>query len=360
MQGEVEWWEVQPQERTWTGLPHGSGSDGLGAQRLSLEQLHDWEALGYGMFLHFGMSTFEGRERSLGDRPSLDYHPDSLNVNQWISVAADAGMRYAVLTVKHGSGHCLWPSDFTDYNVTTSGNSTDVVDKFVSACQQYKLMAGIYYCSVDTHNSFGSLGPETALGSIRPFSTARYRAFQANQIEELLSRYGPIGEVYIDVPGMLGPDGRNEQYAQISELSPNSVVLMNSVYGDGNTIDTNFAWPTDALVMERTLPSSRNGYRAWHTLDLNGAGAQRYYVPGEVSETIGQEWFHVPGDMPRSPSELLGMRLVTCARGSNLLLNVPPDRHGVIPRESVDALQRLARDYERAEKPGAAMLEDKV
>ena len=61
-----------------------------GAQRLSLGVLHRWESLAYGMFIHFGMSTFDGDEISQGDRPSSVYAPDKLDVDQWISVAREA------------------------------------------------------------------------------------------------------------------------------------------------------------------------------------------------------------------------------------------------------------------------------
>src|SRR5438552_14950198 len=106
-----------------------------GAQRLSLDALQRWESLAYGMLIHFGMSTFDGNEISEGDKPSSFYAPDKLDVDQWISVARDAGMKYAVLTAKHVSGHCLWPSALTEYDVATSSNKTDVVDAFVKACQ---------------------------------------------------------------------------------------------------------------------------------------------------------------------------------------------------------------------------------
>src|SRR5512134_1596672 len=107
-----------------------------GAQRLSLKQLRAWEALGYGMFIHFGMSTFDGDELSKGDKPSTFYRPDKLDVDQWISTARDAGMKYAVLTAKHVAGHCLWPSKHTTYTVANSTNKTDAVEQFVKACEK--------------------------------------------------------------------------------------------------------------------------------------------------------------------------------------------------------------------------------
>jgi hypothetical protein len=78
-----------------------------GAQRLSLEQLRKWEALKFGMFIHYGMSTYTGSELPDGSHPSTLYAPDKLDVDQWISVARDAGMKYAVLTTKHVAGEAL-------------------------------------------------------------------------------------------------------------------------------------------------------------------------------------------------------------------------------------------------------------
>lgn len=127
-----------------------------GDQRLSVAALQAWEQLGFGMFIHFGLSTFVAKELPSGNDPSTTYAPDRLDVDQWIQVARDTGMKYAVLTTKHVSGHCLWPSAQTDYHVGTSGNTTDVVDAFVTACRRHGLMPGFYYCSWDNHHRFGS------------------------------------------------------------------------------------------------------------------------------------------------------------------------------------------------------------
>ena len=110
-----------------------------GDQRLSMEKLRAWEALGYGMFIHFGMSTFDGDEYSKGDKDPSLYNPDKLDVNQWAGVARDAGMKYAVLTAKHVAGHCLWPTKYTDYHVGNSGNKTNVVEEFEKHADQKAL-----------------------------------------------------------------------------------------------------------------------------------------------------------------------------------------------------------------------------
>ena len=70
-------------------------------------------------------------------------------------------------------------------------------------------------------------------------------------------------------------------------------------------------------------------------------------MPAEVCDPIGKEWFYKEADLPRSDAELLGMYLICRSRGANLLLDVPPDKHGLIPQKYIDALQRLKRNIDK-------------
>lgn len=320
-----------------------------GAQRLSIEQLEAWEKLKLGMFIHFGMSTFVGAEKPSGNEASTLYAPDRLDVDQWIRAAKACGMKYAVLTAKHVAGHCLWPSDQTDYHVGTSGNPTDVVAEFVAACRKHGLMPGLYYCSWDNHHRFGSKtrsdvaewerkNPEDRMA----FVTRAYMDFQMAQIEELLTRYGPIGEVWIDIPSLLPRFFRQELYDRIADLQPSAVVMMNNGIGDGTRYMVGRAWPSDLIAIERFLPNSLTGHIKWREIE-----GERYYVPGEVCDPIGGEWFFTEEDQPRSDQELLGMALVANSRGANLLLDVGPDKHGLIPGRFLDALERLGENLRK-------------
>lgn len=312
-----------------------------GSQRLPLAKLRAWERLQYGMFIHFGMSTYDGDELSKGELPSTTYAPDRLDVDQWVSVARDAGMKYVVLTTKHVSGHCLWPSKHTDYHVGTSGNTTDVVEAFVNACHKRGLMAGFYYCSWDNHHLFNSVTPSMTEFH-EAFTTREYQAFQSAQIQELLTQYGNIGEVWIDIPLVLPRGYRHELYNQIATLQPEAIIMMNSGVGDGSKFPTQHAWPSDIIAIERFLPNSQTGHVKWREIE-----GKSYYMPGEVCDPIGRDWFFSENDRPRSDAELLGMYLVSVSRGTNLLLDVGPDKHGLIPKHYVDALNRLRINIER-------------
>ncbi len=320
-------------------MDHNSRHPPHGARRHSLEALQKWESLDYGMFIHFGMSTFVDSELPTGNDASTAYAPDHLDVDQWISVAGDAGMKYAVLTAKHVAGHCLWPSNWTDYDVATSSHRTDVVEVFIHACQRHGVLPGLYYCSWDNHHRFGSTTPSD-VPLYEAATTQQYRDFQFAQIEELLTRYGPLMEVWIDIPGVLGAEGRQQQYQQIARLQPQTMIMLNIGVGDGSKIKQDYAWPTDLMAIERLLPDSRGGYKPWHTVD-----EKDYYIPAEVCDPIGYEFFHVASDPTRSDAELLGMRMICNARRANFLLDVPPDRSGRIPAGRVDALNAPREEF---------------
>jgi alpha-L-fucosidase len=122
---------------------------------------------------------------------------------------------------------------------------------------------------------------------------------------------------------------------------------LNQGFGDGSQVNVDYAWPSDLMSLERWLPASNRGYKPWHHVKSPDGKEGDYYIPGEVCDPIGYEWFNVEGDKPRSDAELLGMRLIARERHANFLLDVPPDKHGVIPKERVDALMRLAKNVER-------------
>ncbi len=323
--------------------------DERGAQRLSLEALRRWESLGYGMFIHFGLNTFVGKEIPRTDPPMSVYTPDRLDVDQWVSVARDAGMKYAVLTAKHTTGHCLWPSEQTDYTVANSPVKTDVVNAFVKACRRAGLLPGLYYCSWDDHHKFGSRTPADLKWSpvmnrfpkpgegLGPFTSSLYQAFQTAQLEELVARYGPLAEIWIDIPGVLGRGYRTFLYRHLADLQPDAVIMMNSGIGTGEDYHVAYAWPSDLIAIERRMPPEA-GHRKWRTIE-----GRRYYVPGEVCDPIGKHWFWFEGDDARPVDELAKQVTTARARGVSILLNVPPDTHGRIPEGHVKALVALRK-----------------
>jgi len=173
------------------------------------------------------------------------------------------------------------------------------------------------------------------------YTTREYQDFQWAQMEELLTQYGKIGEVWIDIPMVLPRDYRNKLYQHIASLQPEALIMMNHGISDGSRFDPAKAWPTDLISIERFLPNSYTGHDPWR--EIEGAW---YYLPGEVCEPIGKEWFYVEGDRPRSDAELLGIYLITRSRGANLLLDVGPNKDGLIPERYIAPLMRLRKNLD--------------
>ena len=305
----------------------GFGSDVMPSHTRTPE-LSEWEDLNYGMFIHYGMNTFTGQEIDVGNAPVETYAPTELDVRQWIVTAKEAGMKYAVLTAKHTAGHCLWDSEGYDYDVANSLNKTDVVAEFMKQCREFEIKPGIYYCVLDGHNEDiikwrASVGED-------------YFNLIKHHLAELHTKYPDIYEQWIDIPSKLLPAQRVELYRLIKELSPDCIVMMNQGFRDGVEVPLS-AWPTDLLNGERTLPPA-TGHNPVKEVEY-----VTYYLPMEVCDTVGNNWFYIPNDPPKSTKQLYLLYSKTVGRGANLLLNVPPDKSGRIPAEHVKALMELKK-----------------
>ncbi|TGV04176.1 alpha-L-fucosidase [Flavivirga rizhaonensis] len=325
-------------------------------QRLSKKKLEQWQDLKYGMFIHYGMSTFLGEELPDGKAPINAYNPTNLDVGQWVKVAKEAGMNYAVLTAKHVAGHCLWPSKYTGYDVSNNEDTTDVVGEFVKACRKQGIAPGIYYCAWDNHHTFGSLTPdksENYNGALvipteanpaegAPFTTHLYQNFMTAQIDELLEKYSPLTQFWIDIPIILGDGYRKFIYDHISEKYPDMLVIMNhgkKKTGNKLVFLEHKAWPTDVLTLERFSPEEK------YTSILNISG-QEYYVPAESNMPIGNEWFWEDDDKVKPMDELVSKFQACLDNRVNFLLNVPPDRSGQIPEKWITPLKELKERME--------------
>lgn len=321
-------------------------------QRLSKEKLKDWQDLKYGMFIHYGMSTYLGEELPDGKAPLDAYNPTNLDVPQWIEVAKNAGMNYAVLTAKHVAGHCLWPSDYTEYDVANNKDSTDVVGAFVDECRKQGIEPGLYYCAWDNHHDFFSLMPDKSEnygGALitplekdlnmapPPYTTSLYQNFMTAQIDELLERYSPLVQFWIDIPIILGNGYREYIYEHITEKYPDMLVIMNhgqKQKGGKLIFLEDKAWPTDALTLERFY--SEKPYNPIWTIK-----GKETYFPAESNLPIGNEWFWEDDDKVKPMEDLVKIFKGNLDNNVNFLLNVPPDRSGRIPEKWIKPLMEL-------------------
>ncbi|HSA97001.1 MAG TPA: alpha-L-fucosidase, partial [Acidobacteriota bacterium] len=250
------------------------------------------------------------------------------------------GMKYAVLTTKHCYGHALWDSKLTNYDVESGPVKTEVVRAFVDACRRYGLKPGFYYLlGWDKVNQWART-PEA------------YEAFCRGQIEELLTGYGPIAELWLDIPWDMGPDTKGvlaRLYGKIKSLQPDCLVLLNQSFVDGSAVRSmapTYAhreyglpevplWPKD-LVNGEVIPPPPSGHEPRIAVD-----GKTYYLPMETCDTLAHRWFWDAGDALKSVKTLVRTYHATVDRGANLLLDLAPDKSGRIPEATAVRLMEM-------------------
>jgi alpha-L-fucosidase len=311
------------------------------------------------MFIHYSLATFTSEERGADIQPIELYNPTDLDVDQWVRVARDAGMTYIILTARHtrDGGFCTWPTKQSDFSVANAPVRTDVVGEFVKACDKHGIRPALYLGG-DRYNV-----PDGMVGNPRqPFFyvTREFMDLTLAQLEELLTDYGEIEEVWFDGPHKYGITGRQELIDHIASLQPETVVAMNGTWEDNGRHPQMkpYAWPSDLIAIEAGVPPIW-GTDPWRRLAWkpNGKEADEplpYYLPVENC-TLAHEgsfgWWWGPNVRPRSVQELLGLRLLCHARNANCVLNVTPDPAGRIPEDQTAALRETRQRWEALELP---------
>ncbi len=284
---------------------------------------------GYGMFMHFGLNTFNEVEWSDGKLPVSSYRPDHLDCDQWVKTAKEAGFRYVILVTKHHDGFALWDSQYTDYDVASSPVKTDVVAAVAKACKKYGIELGLYYSLWDRHEPAHN-NPDPQV----------YVNFMKNQLTELLTNYGKICEIWFD-GGWAKKDADwhiPEVYDHIRKLQPNCLITVNHTIGKPEKItaiqnptdmqkgDPIRWWPVDFRTKDPNLAR-------WDDPKMFTRDGASHYLILEHTLCLSDRWnwFQKKEMLPaRGVDELEELFYWTTANNNIMILNVPPDQHGQI------------------------------
>jgi alpha-L-fucosidase len=145
-----------------------------------------WMDLKFGMFIHFGINTYYDKEWSDGTLDISAFNPTELDTDQWCSVAKKAGMKYIVIITKHHDGFCLWNTKYTDYSVKNTPFKGDVIARLAESADKYGLKLGLYYSLWDRHEKS------------HDENEYEYIQFMKAQLQELLTGYGDVVELWFD------------------------------------------------------------------------------------------------------------------------------------------------------------------
>lgn len=304
----------------------------------------DWHRMELTAFIHFTTNTFTGLEWGYGNEQPSVFNPAQVDVAQWVQTLKQAGFKGVILTAKHHDGFCLWPSKYTEHSVKNSpwkGGKGDVVKELAEACKREGLKFGVYLSPWDRNRA--------------DYGTPSYVEYYRNQLKELFTAYGPIFEMWFD-----GANGGDGYYGGANEVRR----IKGATYYDWPTtlnmvrgLQPNVVFFSDAGPDIRWVGNERGvaGETNWSiinpdTLYAGKAGIERllntgsedgtHWIPAEVDVSIRKGWFyHAEEDsLVKSPQRLFDIYLTSVGRGSNLLLNVPPNKKGRFHPADVAAL----------------------
>lgn len=293
----------------------------------------EWYSRKRTIFFHFGMNTFSGKEwGDGGESPSL-FNPSELSCEQWVKAIKDGGFTTAILTAKHHDGFCLWPTKYTEHSIKNSpykNGQGDIVREFTDACEKYGIKAGIYLSPWDRHEP--TWGKE------------EYNDFYVGQLTELLTDYGKIWECWWDGAGSTEAVYDWERWAStVRTLQPDAVIF--GSLGATPWVDVRWVGNEKGVAGKPCYATiDPHSLVVENTYELNHGklGGERF-IPAEVDVSIRPGWFYhaEQDDMVRTPENLVELWFTSIGSNAGLLLNLPPDRRGLIHENDVKAIKRF-------------------
>jgi alpha-L-fucosidase len=283
-----------------------------------------WRDARFGMFIHYGAHTLLGRNEWAMAKENWDikeyeevarkFKPEPGCTREWARLAAEAGMKYMVLTTRHHEGFSLWDSKVNPYNVVAHSGGFDVVKEFVESCREFGLRTGFYFSLMDWHH------PDGWRAAFDLDARARFNEFLWGMVQELIGgQYGKIDILWYDVSRpMESHEGWNslQMNQRVRAIQPDIIINNRSKL------------PEDFSTPEEHLTATQGDWEAcmtfnrisWGYLDSAQALPYSYNAHG-----------------------ILRMLQTVCASGGNLLLNIGPKPDGGVPAEAFEPLQTVGR-----------------
>ena len=314
------------------------------------EEMQWFKDARYGMFIHFGLSTYIGKDLSWGmcytrKAPDSGHGPiadsvwtkypdkfvfENFDARKWVEIAQKAGMKYIVTIAKHHDGFHMWDTQFSDFKVTNTPFGRDYLKEIANACHEAGMKFGIYYSQrdwyhpdyapVDTslivqQNTPPYFKAKTGATSVKPGPThEKYNEYQFNVVRELCTQYGKVDIFWFDAcwwGGMFTADmWHSEKLTRmIRDLQP------------GIIINNRASLPGDFDTPEQKV----------------GMYQQR---PWESCMTLCSTWSW--SDTPvKSKKDLIRILTATASGNGNILLSWGPKWDGVFDAKQVERLEEI-------------------
>lgn len=330
-------------------------------------KLSQWGDKKFGLFMHWGIYSIPGIVESWSINSedaswiprdstknyedykrwyfdlSKQFNPVNFDPRIWASYAKKAGMKYVVFTTKHHDGFSMFDTKQSDYKITakdvpfSANPKADITKEIFSAFKDEGFMIGAYFSKPDWHNE-NYWWPRYATPDrnnnydirLHPECWKKFKQFTYNQLEELMSDYGPVDILWLD-----GGWVRPKATVNAEVLSWGAPIPAWDQDIDMPSIAKMARSKQPGLIMvDRTVHGEYENYQT----PEQKIPAKPLAYPWETCMTMGDAWGYVPNDNYKSTNTLVHLLIDIVAKGGNFLLDVGPKPDGTFPEP---ALQRL-------------------
>ena len=287
-------------------------------------------------FIHIGMNTFTGREWGTGTESPSIFNPDKLDADAWIKAYKEAGITAVIFVAKHHDGFCVWPTKYSDHSIAHSpwkNGKGDMVREVSDACRKYGVKFCLYLSPWDMHEP--------------TYGTDAYNDHYIRQMEELLTNYGPVYLLWFDGAGTSSSvSGKNMRFdwerifRRARELQPGILLSgapdirwVGNEAGKGRETE----WCVQGINDYAAAIGARKGHnttaKELASIEDLRAKQRLIWYPSRAGLPLRKGWFYKPEDdyTTKSLAYLVDCYFSSIGQNSNVLLNLSPDTHGLIP-----------------------------
>lgn len=302
----------------------------------------------FGLFIHWGLYSIPAWHEQIlwrGRMPRKDYeplmhqfNPVKFNPDEWLDLAKSSGMEYVCFTTKHHDGFCMWDTKYTDYNIMNTPYGKDVLRMLADSCRSHDMVMGVYYSIPDWHHkNYPNQGRHHEMFGPRAGDEPdlrRYFWYMENQVEELCTNYGEIGQLFWDI----------------------------NVCGYNNT-----AFNDHLRKLQPSMVINNRGPENWdfQTPEREIPEGMEFPKRTEAVQSLGREsWGYKTDEDYYTYKYLIKSIDKVMAMGGNYQLNIGPRADGSLDPRDVASLKRVGDWYNRVKEafgdaiPATTMITD--
>lgn len=294
---------------------------------VAADYIKDFEQLGFGMFVHFGLYSGLKRGEWAYNIHKMDmktYAPMMHDfkvgsMSQIVDVAKSAGCKYVCLTTRHHEGFSLYDTKgLCDFDVMHSPTARDLVAEFVEECRKADIVPFFYHTTLDWYQpDFNE-------------NFDKYLDYLYESVKILCTNYGKVGGFWFDGNwSKKEADWKEDRlYKMIRHYQPTAMIINNTGLNQQGKLG---AEEIDSVTFERGMP---------RPMDRRG---HKKYVAGEMCQTLCDHW-GASDDLNFKPVKQLIEELCECRKvGSNFLLNIGPNFDGSVPKMQQAIMECIGR-----------------